>query len=212
MISPMASVMGFVIAGGKSLRMGRDKAFLDMGGRGLLAHALGLAGTAADGVRIVGDRERFSAYGAVVEDIFVDHGPLGGIHAALRASQVELNLMLAVDLPLVRPEFLQYLVTQAGGGDAVVTVPRCGGHYQPLCAVYRRSFAEVAERALLEGKNKIDPLFATVPVRILEEEELAQRGFGSEMFHNVNTPEDLEKVRELFASSGRHPDFFGGKR
>lgn len=195
----MASVMGFVVAGGKSLRMGRDKAFLDLGGRSLLAHALELAGTAAEGVQMVGDREKFACYGPVVEDILVDHGPLGGIHAALKASQADLNLMLAVDLPLVRPEFLQYLVTQAVASSSTVTVPRCGGHFQPLCAVYRRSFAEVAERALLEGKNKIDPLFMAVPVRILEEEELAQRGFGREMFHNVNTPEDLEKARELLA-------------
>lgn len=211
MISPTSSVMGFVVAGGKSSRMGRDKAFLDLGGRSLLAHALELVGTAAEDVRIVGEREKFSGHGVVLEDVFVDRGPLGGIHAALRASNAELNLMLAVDLPLVRPEFLEYLLTQAGMSNSTVTVPQCGGHFQSLCAVYRRSFADVAEKALLEGKNKIDLLFATVPVRILEEEELSQRGFGSEMFHNVNTPEDLKDAREWFAREGRSSDFLRAK-
>jgi len=185
--------------------MGRDKALLEVGGRTLLARALALAWAVTGDVRIVGNREKFSRFGPVIEDMLADHGPLGGIHAALRASDAELNLMLAVDLPLVRPEFLKYLVAESEALDAVAAVPRSGGHLQTLCAVYRRSFADVAEMALQQGKNKIDPLFATVPTKVVDEDELARQGFGPEMFQNVNTPEDLEKVQKLFEREGRRP-------
>jgi molybdopterin-guanine dinucleotide biosynthesis protein A len=185
----------FVLAGGKSRRMGRDKAFLSWGQETLLSNALKLAGNVAADVYIIGDTKKFASYGSVVEDVYRDHGPLGGIHAALSGSTSDLNLMLAVDLPLIKPQFLRYLVAQAVESGATVTVPRASHAWQPLCAVYRREFVAIAEQALFAGKNKIDTLFAMVKARVLEEQELVQRGFSSEMFRNLNTPEELEEAR-----------------
>ncbi len=188
-------VAAFVLAGGKSTRMGKDKAFLELGGRTLLAHALDLAGTVARDVRIVGEANKFAAFGSVVEDVYHERGPLGGIHAALASTTTELNLMLAVDLPFLQPEFLKYLISEARKTGALVTVPRAGGGLQPLCAVYRRAFAEVAERSLQEGRNKIDPLFAEVETRVLGEEDLSRAGFSEGMFRNLNTPEEWEEAK-----------------
>jgi molybdopterin-guanine dinucleotide biosynthesis protein A len=192
----MNDVTAFVLAGGKSTRMGADKAFLRWGDEGLLDRALNLARTVAEEVRIVGDVKKFggSAF-VVVEDVYRDRGPLGGIHAALSSAASELNLMLAVDLPLMKTEFLAYLIAQARKSGATVTVPNAAGGLQPLCAVYRREFAVTAEESLRAGKNKIDPLFAKVKTRVIEEEELVRAGFSAEMFRNVNTPEDLEQAR-----------------
>src|ERR1700722_6676083 len=94
----------FILAGGKSTRMGADKAFVTLDGRTLLARALELARLVTADVCIVGDAEKFAPFAPVVEDEFRGCGPLAGIHAALRASAVELNLMLAGDLPFVSPE------------------------------------------------------------------------------------------------------------
>src|SRR5271157_2537110 len=131
MLSHMArtepSRMGFLLAGGKSSRMGADKAFLD--------RALGAMGGVCDRVAIVGDPARFAKYEAVVADIFSGCGPLAGIHAALVHSSAELNLMLAVDMPFVSAELLAFLFTAAEKADAVVTVPRTSKGLQPLCAV-----------------------------------------------------------------------------
>jgi molybdopterin-guanine dinucleotide biosynthesis protein A len=189
----------FILAGGKSSRMGRDKAFLQLRDETLLAHALKLAGAVAEEVRIVGDATKFSPFGRVVEDVYRNRGPLGGIHAALSASSTDLNLMLAVDLPFVDADFLQYLLSRARESTAIVTLPRAAGGLQPLCAVYRRPFAEIAEEALRNGRNKIDSLFAKVGTCVIEDDELARAGFSSEMFHNLNTPDDLKK-----AQSSRH--------
>jgi molybdopterin-guanine dinucleotide biosynthesis protein A len=195
MDGPAAEVAAFVLAGGKSTRMRADKGFVMLDGRTLLARALELARTVTDDVRIVGGAEKFAGFAPVVEDVFRECGPLGGIHAALRASGAELNLMLAVDVPFVPAELLRYLVARARSSDAVATVPRAGGGWQPLCAVYRREFAEVAEKALRAGRYRINVLFEAVSVQAVEEEELARAGFGPGVFRNLNTKIDVEAAR-----------------
>jgi len=189
------NVSAFILAGGKSSRMGMDKAFLEYQGRTLLARALVLARSVASEVRIVGSEEKFAAFGTVVEDVFGDCGPLGGIHAALLASLTELNLILAVDTPQISTAVLQYLIRQAcEAPDAAVVVPRAGGGWQPLCAVYRPEFAKVAERALRAGRNRIDPLFGMVRTRVVEESELEHANFPAGMFRNLNTPEEWQRA------------------
>jgi molybdopterin-guanine dinucleotide biosynthesis protein A len=186
-------VTAFILAGGKSTRMGVDKAFVDYEGRSLLARALDLARSVTPDVRIVGSQEKFAPFAPVVEDIFRDRGPLGGIHAALRVSSTELNLMLAVDTPFVSWAFAQYLISQARGRpEAAAVVPRDGGGWQPLCGVYRREFADAAESALGSGFNRIDLLFDAVRTRVIEREELEGAGFSRAIFRNLNTPEELE--------------------
>jgi molybdenum cofactor guanylyltransferase len=191
----MNDLAAFVLAGGKSTRMGADKAFLSWGTGTLLDHALKLAGTVAD-VRILGDAKKFASLGAVIEDLYANRGPLGGIHAALANSTSQWNLVIAVDLPFLVPRFLDYLISQARESGALVTVPRAGGGFQPLCAVYQREFARTAEQSLAEGQNKIDLLFAKVETRIIEEHELIRGGFSAEMFRNLNTPADWEQAKQ----------------
>jgi molybdenum cofactor guanylyltransferase len=210
-----SDVTVFILAGGKSTRMGADKSFVVLGGpdwdgrnfdghgfdgRTLLARALELGRAVTSDVRIVGDAAKFAAFAPVVEDVFRECGPLGGIHAALRASPSELNLMLAVDVPFVTPALLQYLIRRARGSAATVTVAQAGGRRQPLCAVYAREFADVAELALREGRYKIDALFEAVGTLVISEEELEGEGFSAKMFRNLNTREELDAVRREEAS------------
>src|SRR3974390_477672 len=94
-----SSRMGFLLAGGKSSRMGVDKAFLKFDGRSLLERGVEALHRVCPVVAIVGEASKFSNCGvAVVEDIYRNCGPLGGIHAALTHAPAELNLMLAVDM------------------------------------------------------------------------------------------------------------------
>jgi molybdenum cofactor guanylyltransferase len=172
--------------------MGADKAFVEFEGRPLLARGLDLGRSVSADVRIVGSKAKFESYAAVVEDIFPACGPLAGIHAALRGSYTDLNLILAVDTPFISRTFLEYLVGQSRRTSALVVVPHCQGHWQPLCAVYRRGFASVAENALRGGRYRIDPLFDVVPIHVVHEDELKNAGFALHMFRNLNTPEELK--------------------
>jgi molybdopterin-guanine dinucleotide biosynthesis protein A len=186
-------VTAFILAGGKSTRMGTDKAFVECEGRTLLARALDLARSVTPHVRVVGSRDKFAPFAPVVEDIFCNCGPLGGIHAGLRASLTELNLMLAVDTPFVSWAFLQFLISQARATpEAAAVVPFDGEGWQPLCAIYRRGFADAAENALRAGQNRIDSLFDAARTRVIVREEMEGAGFSRAIFRNLNTPEELE--------------------
>jgi molybdenum cofactor guanylyltransferase len=184
----------FILAGGKSTRMGTDKAFVTLDGKTLLARALEVGRLVTPNVRIVGDAAKFGAFAPVVEDVFRECGPLGGIHAGLRASAAELNLMLAVDLPFVSRALMEYLITRARSSDAIATVARAGGGWQPLCAVYRREFAEIAAKDLRQGQYKIDALFDLQRTQAIGEDELTAAGFAADLFRNVNTPEELTRA------------------
>jgi molybdopterin-guanine dinucleotide biosynthesis protein A len=208
-------VAAFVLAGGKSRRIGQDKALLPWEGQTLLERALEATRAVASRTSIVGAKAKFEAYGSVVEDVFVDRGPLGAIHAALSATDREFNLVLAVDLPLATPALLTYLIGRAHETPCLATVPRLGEGWEPLCAVYRRGFAKVAEPALMRGQNAIYPLLEDGPrfedgddpacaragveqigVEQIGETELVAAGFGAWMFRNINTIRDLESCAE----------------
>lgn len=198
----MESVTAFVLAGGHSSRMGADKALLTFRDRTLLSRALQTAAGASAKVVIVGQRERYAIYGEVVEDVFTGCGPLGGIHAALRATGTELNLVLSVDMPLMTAQFLRWLLEQARNASELIVVPDSLGGQQPLCAVYRRPVYALAEQALEDGDYKIGHLFQRVPTRFISEVELREAGFSPQVFRNVNTVEEYKAlVRDEGAES-----------
>ena len=173
--------------------MGQDKAFIELDGQTLLKLAKHKATQVTSLVRVVGPREKFGS--DAVEDVFRNCGPLAGIHAALASSPCELNLILAVDVPRVEPGFLRLLVEQGAASGAIVTVPRTHDGFQPLCAVYHKSFQTSAEAALTEGRYKIDALFTEVRLRIIDEREIKQFAFDPAMFQNLNTPAEYEAAK-----------------
>jgi molybdopterin-guanine dinucleotide biosynthesis protein A len=184
-------VSAFILAGGKSRRMGRDKAFVELNGRTLLSRQLDLARSVCANARIVADTAKFSQFAPVIEDVFPGCGPLAGIHAALRSSQTELNLILAVDIPFLSAKFLEFMIAKSRASRATVTIARTSDGWQPLCAVYRPEFADLAEEALKAGRYRIDALFKPEITETVDEGELRDEGFSTDLFGNLNTPEDL---------------------
>src|SRR5271168_5189457 len=100
------SAAGFVLAGGRSSRMGTDKALALAGGIPLVQIAVSALAATGVPVRIAGSRSQLGAFAEEIPDTFADVGPLGGVHAALSASQAEWNLILPVDLPLMPASLL----------------------------------------------------------------------------------------------------------
>ncbi len=190
----MDDVSAFILAGGRSTRMGSDKALLTLGKQTLLERALHTAAAVANTVFIVGPRERYARYGDVVEDIFPDCGPLGGIHAAVCMTRTELNLMLSVDTPLISSDFLAWLLEQARASSEWIVVPEVLGGLQPLGAVYRRRLRPLVEQALRKGDYKIDHLFTSAPTRYISEAEILAAGYSPMVFRNVNTFEEYEDL------------------
>jgi len=188
-------ITGFVLAGGKSTRMGQDKARLPLAGRTLLDRALEAVRGVSDEVFVLGSPGLYEAYAPTIADVFAGCGPLSGIHAALKRTTTEFNLIIAVDTPFLTPALLRYLVERALAAHAVITAPVVNGYPQPLCGVYSRAFLPIAERALGSGAFKVAPLFPAEGTLLISETELSQFAFTAEMFENLNTPEDLERAR-----------------
>lgn len=190
----MKDVSVFVLAGGRSSRMGSDKALLPIGGMNLLQIAVAKAREVSPRTLIVGSQERYARYGDVIEDIIPGCGPLSGIHAALSTTQSELNLILSVDMPLISQDFLRWLTQTAASGDELVIVAEAHGRAQPLCSVFRRAAIAQVENALRTGEYKVDRLFSVLPTRLVAETEWRAAGFLPDIFRNVNTPEEYEAV------------------
>lgn len=150
------NLQGWVLAGGHSRRMGSDKALLfHRVGSTQLEHAAAIL-AAATGVTpaILGSAERYGRFRfPVVEDVFPDSGPLGGVHAALSSPlAADLNLITAVDLPNLTVDFLETLLDAARANPDRLCVIAEG---QPLCGVYRPGCLPAIESALKAGLRKV---------------------------------------------------------
>jgi molybdopterin-guanine dinucleotide biosynthesis protein A len=200
------NITGFILAGGQSRRMGGDKAQIRWGSGTLLSHAVEVMSKVVSEVFILGSLQVENPPVKAIPDEFPGRGPLAGIHAALKHSNTEWNLLLAVDVPLVTPGLLDFVAAKSHKSAAIAIVPRVGGLLQPLCAAYHRSFLPEIERAIVNNDLSIHRLLErhgtgimeqNEGVQIIEEDEIVAQGFPPEMLTNVNTPDDLERVRAI---------------
>ena len=193
---------GWVLAGGRSLRMGRDKARAELGGRTLLEIMLEKLRVLGLRARVAGLRERLdSVAGEVVADAHPDCGPLSGVETALSNSEAALVLVLAVDLPLLETEFLRWMLRRAETTGAMATIPRLLGEPQPLCAVYRRELRRGVTDALDAADYKVmvavERASNSREIDCFDVERIAAGGAWPLrraphwQFMNCNTPEEL---------------------
>jgi molybdopterin-guanine dinucleotide biosynthesis protein A len=195
-------VNGFVLAGGRSSRMGRDKALLAYAGRPLIEHAVSILTGAGLTPHILGLRPDLADYAPIIEDLRPGSGPLGGLEAALTFSKTELNVFLPVDLPLLPSSFLRYLLERAAITGAAATVPTLGGRPEPLCAVYRRELLPGIADALESGEYKVMRAIENAAGemdRFSVEAVIAARddwatGPPHRWFQNMNTPADMALI------------------
>jgi len=188
---------GFLLAGGASRRMGRDKASIPWGHGTLLTHSIERMRPVCSDVYVVGTVEPNNMPVTVLADRESGIGPLAAIQTALSHSTTDWNLIVAVDLPLLSPEMLMWLTNFAAHSCELAIVPRVKSRLQPLSAVYHRDLLSDVECALEKRESSIHRLLERVNTRIIEEDLLIANGFSPEMFLNVNTPEDLERARAI---------------
>ena len=179
---------GFVLTGGRSSRMGTDKARLATGGMALAERAARMLERVCESVTLVGNPAEHHRFGRLVlEDEVPGCGPLGGIVTALSQSAASWNLILACDMPSVTVEFLETLRRRAEGNHFECVVP-CGpsGSMEPLCAAYRKECDAKLRAALREGTRKTRDAVQSLRCDLWNLENGA-------LFRNVNTPDDWER-------------------
>jgi molybdopterin-guanine dinucleotide biosynthesis protein A len=192
-------ITGFVLAGGTSRRMGRDKTKLVLGGEKMVERQLHLLGSVCGSVAILGPPKSLNGFEAsVLPDELPGRGPLGGLYTGLLWTSTEFNLFLGCDLPFMESSFLQFLCKRALHSRADVTVPMSrGGRFEPLAAVYRRRVLRAIRKSLKAGENKVTGLFLGVRCEAIPWGEIVRAGFGPRIFDNMNTLEDYAAARQI---------------
>jgi molybdopterin-guanine dinucleotide biosynthesis protein A len=185
-----------ILAGGKSTRMGSDKAFLAVGRQCMIERVACLLKTVFAEVLIAGGSAEAEAQTGlqVVGDRIPGSGPLGGIHAGLTAAVNPLSLVVACDMPFISPDLAGLLVERAEGYD--VAVPRHGEYMEPLFAVYRKTCIPAIEESLLSSRYKVVDFYSRVRVKYVNETDWRPLAGPGEVFFNVNTPQDLKEARK----------------
>ena len=180
---------GFVLAGGRSSRMGRDKALLPWKGSTLIQSVAREVFQAAGSANLVGPPELYGKLGfPVIPDRFPGCGPLGGLHAALSAGLADWNLVVACDMPAVTDEMLSELLAAAEESEAEALVPSTPDGWQPLCAVYHAGLLPLVESAIQAKRLKMHDFVSSIQARFWPAPDPS-------LFRNVNTPEQLTEAR-----------------
>lgn len=188
-----ASLTGAILCGGRSRRLGQDKALAEVSGQDLLARAIQLLRPRVHEVLLAcGPAPRYESRGLrLAVDGAPDLGPLGGLRAALEAATTDWVLLLACDMPTAEAAVAALLCAEPGT-DQVLYFEHEGPDEplpEPLCALYHRDVLPAVEAALARGRRRMISFWPDVRRRAL-------RPPGSAAFHNVNTPEDLDAVRQ----------------
>jgi molybdenum cofactor guanylyltransferase len=195
-------VTGIILAGGKSRRMGQDKAFLPFGKGMLIERVIEvIQQVTADVILITNTPEQYQRFGLpMFSDVIPDAGSLGGIYTGLVSAKTPYSLCLACDMPFVKPDFLRFLCDTAAEADVVI--PRNAEDFQPLCAVYSQACREPIRQKIEAGRLKITGFFDQVCVRVIDGELLARYDPHDIMFFNANTPEEYEQARRILGEVG----------
>ena len=186
-------ITGVILVGGKSRRMGRDKAFLKVGGIPIFERILAVFRKSFERAVLVGDREeRFAGYGLPVLPDIYPGSSLGGLYTGLYHAETEYVFVSSCDIPFPSEEVLRYLCSLRHGFDAVVPTTALG--YEPLFALYSKSCLEPIRTLLERGDFCAYAYYPQVRVRYVPYEELAHFDRDGRAFLNVNTPEEFAKT------------------
>ena len=194
-------MVGVVLVGGKSRRFGRNKAFEVLEGERLIDRQVRMVKSLFPEVLVITNEPELylDIDATIVKDVIPGQGPLGGIYTGLLFSQGESVFVTACDMPFIQPRVIKHMVKLATDYDVVIPEKQDG--LEPLHAIY-------SSRCIPEIKKKLDrhvlqviSFFPAMKVFRLHEDEIRQLDPLGLTFFNINTPDDIERARELLRAS-----------
>lgn len=196
----MKNVTCAIIAGGKSSRMGTDKAFVQIGSKTMIERAVERIQSLqpAETILIANKPEAYAHLNLpTYTDLLPEKGSLGGIYTALHHAAAPYTLVVACDMPFLNTALLRHMIAlineHTQGYDVIV--PRVDGYPQGMHAIYQKTCLDPIRKRLEADKLKIIGFYDEVRVRYLDEEEYRALDPDSLAFFNANTPEELEEAR-----------------
>jgi molybdopterin-guanine dinucleotide biosynthesis protein A len=200
----MMKASGVILAGGRSSRMGRDKALMLYNDKTIIERTVQELQKAVDDVIIVvNDKLKYHLPDvSEIPDVYPDLGPLSGMHAGLLQARHQAAFIISCDMPLFSARLAEYLLERSPGYDVVV--PRINNYWEPMCAVYSKACIDPIEKRLLSGSRKVMAFYADVRVLEIAQSEIEAIGRLEDLFYNMNTPEDYQSfLRRMAPEPGK---------
>jgi len=178
----------YILAGGQSRRLGRNKALVELNGQTIIEKVVSAIPARKENIKIV--TSTFQTFHflklKMISDIHPGLGPIGGVHAGLVDSTFDFNFFLACDLPLISTEVIQAVLDSHISQDILGISTKNG--LEPLCAIYSKGCISAIEKQMKVKDYSLHTLFETVPSEFIEIED-------SNILFNLNTTQDLEDLR-----------------
>jgi molybdenum cofactor guanylyltransferase len=201
-------IEAFILIGGRSSRLGRDKAFVDLGGRTLARRALDTvrgSGIASKTTFVAGSETQFAIEALTLDvpfafDLVEGRGPIGGLHAALSYAQTEWLFLLACDYPFVTAGLLRLMADGTSDEFGAVLPEQADGRLQPLCAFYNVEAARPLIEEIISAQRVPPPMSEIVSLlkpKIVMPAEYSHLAGSDHFFANLNTPHDLSEIRRI---------------
>lgn len=184
-------ISGFLLAGGKSSRMGTDKALLKINEIPMLVHVKHLIEPYCNSISISGYKPEYLPFNiTMVPDQHAECGPISGLYSCLKQSATQWNLFVSVDTPFINSDLINSLLLNTGDYDCVV--PKHSGGIEPSIALYNRQIVPILEEAIKNGEYKLYQLLSKLKTFYLDCNSLIKK--HPRLFLNINKPEDYSLV------------------
>ncbi len=179
---------GIILSGGKSSRMGTDKGLMNFNGKPLIQYSIDLLSTFCAETIISANDAAYEQFGLlIVKDEYPNCGPISGLHAALKASNYEWNLVVGCDTPFLQPELLENLLREKEGYEAVIPTHQHGT--EPLIGLYHKSLASFFEKKILEKHYIIQKALKECNTKYLHVDPILTK--YPKLFCNLNSQTDI---------------------
>ena len=193
------NITGIILAGGKSSRIGVNKAFLKIGRKSIIESIISrISPIFPQIILITNHPDEFLFLKKSSLSLFPDvvHGAnsMGGIYSGLSHSKTRYNFLFACDMPFVNPELVSYMIKETQGNDIVIPEGKTG--YEPLHAIYSKNCLKSFKKLIQKGDLKITNIFKFVKVKVITQKEVSRFDPEGIAFFNVNTMADYNKIKE----------------
>ena len=186
----LKNINGIILAGGKSLRMGQSKAFLEINGKPFIQYCIDVLTPYVDEIIVVSDNAQFDTFPITrIEDDIKNAGPLSGLYSGLNYSKTAYNLVLSCDVPFVKDSLMQKLV-EAIDHETDVVQTESEGRTHPLVALYKKDCAPTLKTQLEKGERRL-----RIAVKLLKGKILYLNETEASQVRNINTPSEYKALK-----------------
>lgn len=210
-------IAAYILAGGASSRMGREKGLLEFNGVPLILHIARMVEPLVSNVTVVGSDDPYAALGLrtigdpdgggpEARSNSARRGPLAGMAAALSETRSAWNLILACDLPFLATPWLDWLLSRAADSSGQVVIPRTDRGLEPLASVYRRECGPPIVSDLARGARKVTDVVSQFRMDVVDATEWQRIEPSGLVLKNMNTPADYEEALKWWATGKSHEE------